>query len=156
MKLKAIILSFLLFGVTSSSFAQKGETSSLESLIKQHVDAQTAFDRARLDEITSADYIEISPVGEFDPKAKMLDFYKSEMKPNGIEVGTRLSEFSTRAYDKFGVVIVRIDYTMTRGGSPMPPRSMRATFACRKEKGGWKIVSAQYTGIRPPASAPPK
>lgn len=156
MKMKALILTGLILMCALVSLGQNAETAALESLIKQHVDAQTSFDRAKLDAITSADYIEISPAGEFDPKAKMLDFYKPEMKPNGIEVSTRLNEFSTRAYDKFGVVIVRIDYAMTRNGSPLPPRSMRATFACRKEKGVWKIVSAHYTGIRPSAPPPSK
>ena len=33
-------------------------------------------------------------------------------------------------------------------------RSMRATFVCRSENGGWKIASSQYTGVRPPQTQP--
>jgi len=52
-------------------------------------------------------------------------------------------------------VIVRLNYTFTSDGKTLPPRSMRAMIVCRKEKGAWKIASAQYTGIRPPQIPPP-
>lgn len=66
-------------------------------------------------------------------------------------------EFSIRRYGETAVVIARLNYALTSEGRPLPPRAMRATFVCRKEKSGWKIVSAQYTGIRPPAAPqPPK
>lgn len=130
--------------------AQSKETAKLEDLVRQQIDAQRAFDRAKLDSIVTSDYIEISPVGEFDPRAKMLDFYKPELKQSDVEVKHQLNEFSTRVYGKFGVVIVRIDYSMTKDGKPLPPRSLRGMFVCRVEGGKWKIASAQFTGIRPP------
>lgn len=130
---------------------QSKDVADLENLVRQQIDAQQAFDRAKLDSIVTSDYIEISPVGEFDPRAKMLDFYKPELKKSDVEVKHQLNEFSTRVYGKFGIVIVRIDYTMTKDGNPLPPRSIRATFVCRVEDGKWKIASAQFTGIRPPA-----
>lgn len=133
--------------------AQSKDVAALENLILQQIEAQRAFDRAKLDSIVTSDYIEISPVGEFDPRAKMLDFYKPELKTSEVEVKHQLNEFSTRVYGKFGIVIVRIDYTMVKDGNPLPPRSLRATFVCRTESGKWKIASAQFTGIRP--SAPP-
>ena len=67
-----------------------------------------------------------------------------------------MDEFSIRQYDKFAVVIVRLNYKITSEGKPLPPRSMRATIVCRREKGAWKIASAQYTGIRPAQGVPPK
>lgn len=153
MRAKAIISVVVILTASAFAAGQGKQEAALESLVRQQVDAQTAFDRAKLDALVTADYIEISPVGEFDPRAKMLDFYKPELKPAGMEVKHQLNEFSVRSYGKFGIVIVRIDYSMSRGGTPLPPRSIRATFVCRKDKGVWKIASAQYTGIRP--SSPP-
>ena len=150
MKLKVFVLLLLLSSV--SVFAQTKEDDALKSLVKQFADAQTAYDATTLDKLFTADYIEISPAGEFDPREKVLGFYKPELKPpaDKMTAQTEATEFSIRVYDKFAVLIARFNYTITSDGKQMPSRSMRATIVCRKEKGAWKIVSAQYTGIRPP------
>jgi uncharacterized protein (TIGR02246 family) len=155
MKFKVFILILILSGF---AFAQSKDDESLKSLVKQMTDAQSAYDAAALDKIFTSDYIEISPVGEFDPREKVLGFYKPELKPpaDKMSATTELTEFSIRNYDKFAVVIVRLNYTITSEGKALPPRSMRATIVCRKEKGAWKIASTQYTGIRPPQNQPAK
>jgi ketosteroid isomerase-like protein len=130
--------------------------NDLISTIKQMVDAQSTFDMAALEKLTTADYIEISPLGEFDPREKMLGFYKPELKPKNMEIKNDADEFSIRAYGKFAVVIVRLNFLIATDGKTAPPRSLRATYVCRKEKGAWKIASAHYTGIRPVAAAPAK
>jgi ketosteroid isomerase-like protein len=149
MNLKVFVFLLLLSSV--SVFAQTKEDDALKSLVKQMTDAQQNYDAAALDKILTADYIEISPAGEFDPRAKVLGFYKPELKPpaDKMTATTEADDFSIRVYDKFAVVIARLNYTITSDGKPLPPRSMRATIVCRKEKTGWKIASAQYTGIRP-------
>jgi uncharacterized protein (TIGR02246 family) len=149
MKLK--VFTFLLLLLSSvSAFAQSKEDDALKSLVKQMTDAQQNYDAAALDKILTADYIEISPIGEFDPREKVLGFYKPELKPpaDKMTVSTEATEFSIRVYEKFAVVITRLNYTMTRDGKPIPPPSIRVTLVCKKEKGAWKIASAQYTGIR--------
>ena len=150
MKLKVFI--FLLLLPSVSAFAQSKETDALKSLVKQMTDAQQNYDAPALDKILTADYIEISPVGEFDPREKVLGFYKPESKPptDKMSATTETTDFSIRTYEKFAIVIVRFNYTITSDGKQLPPRSIRATIVCRKEKTGWKIASAQYTGIRPP------
>lgn len=150
---RLFVTACVVFVAVALTNAQSKNVAELENLVRQQIDAQRAFDRAKLDSIVTSDYIEISPVGEFDPRAKMLDVYKPELKKSDVEVTHQLNEFSTRVYGKFGIVIVRIDYTMTKDGNALPPRSLRATFVCRVEDGKWKIASAQYTGIRPPAPA---
>ena len=150
MKLKVFIFLLLLSSV--SAFAQSKDDGALKSLVKQMTDAQSNYDSGALDKILTADYIEISPVGEFDPREKVLGFYKPESKPpaDKMSVSLETTDFSIRNYGKFAVVIVRLNYTMTSDGKQLPPRSIRATIVCKKEKGMWKIASAQYTGIRPP------
>ncbi len=155
MKLKVFIFILLLSSV--SALAQKPkDDESLKNLVKQMTDAQTNYQPDALDKIFAADYIEISPVGEFDPREKVLGFYKPEMKPPAakMSVTVEATDFSIRNYGDFAIVITKLNYAMTSEGKPLPPRGIRATIICRKEKGAWKIASAQYTGIRPPT--PPK
>ena len=105
-------------------------------------DAQSNYQPEALDKILTADYIEISPVGEFDPREKVLGFYKPELKPpaDKMSATTEADEFSIRDYGKFAVVITRLNYTITSEGKPLPPRSIRATFVCRKENGAGKSL----------------
>ena len=125
--------------------------------MKRVAEAQLAYDAETLNAVFTPDYIEISPAGEFDPRDKVLGFYKPESKPAvGPVMSVGLSEHSIRTYRNIAVVIARISFTATVDGKPTPPRSMRATFVCRQEKGGWKIASAQYTGIRPPSLQKPQ
>lgn len=118
--------------------------------------AQTEYDAKKLDSILTADYIEISPLGEFDTRDKVLGFYSAEAKAaaGAMKAMVEVTEFSIRDYGKSAIVIARLNYTMTVDGKPLPPRSIRATYVMRKEKSAWKIASVQYTGIRPPS--PPK
>jgi uncharacterized protein (TIGR02246 family) len=159
MKFRVLIFAFVLLLTSSLAFAQNNskDDEALKSLVKQMTVAQSAYDAATLDKIFASDYIEISPVGEFDPREKVLGFYKPELKPPAgkMSATTEADEFSIRVYDKFAVVIARFNYTITSEGKTMPPRSIRATLVCRKEKGAWKIVSTQYTGIRPPQTQQP-
>jgi ketosteroid isomerase-like protein len=157
MKKIELVITFLLLSAAVTVSAQTGskDDAALKSLVTQMADAQTSFDAAALDRILTADYIEISPAGEFDPREKVLGFYKPELKPPAnVLPKVELSEFSIRTYGKFSIVIAKLTYATTVDGKAMPPRSMRATFVCRQEKNAWKIASAQYTGIRPPQ--PPK
>ena len=156
MKFRFFIFVSVLILTSSFAFAQNKEEESLKSLVKQMTDAQQNYDAGTLDKIFTADYIEISPVGEFDTREKVLGFYKPEMKPPAgkMSATTEATEFSIRSYDKFAIVITRLNYTIVSDGKNLPPLSIRAMIVCRKEKGAWKIASAQYTGIRPPQTPP--
>jgi uncharacterized protein (TIGR02246 family) len=158
MKFKVFVFALVLILTSSLAFAQTKDDESLKSLVKQMTDAQTAYDAATLDKIFASDYIEISPVGEFDPREKVLGFYKPELKPPAgkMSATTEATDFSIRNYGKFAIVITRLNYTITSEGKTLPPRSIRAMIVCRKENGAWKIASTQYTGIRPPQTQPTK
>jgi len=149
MKLKVFL--FILLFSSVSVFAQSKDDAALKTLIGQMTDAQQNYQPDALDKILTADYIEISPVGEFDPREKVLGFYKPELKPPADKMSAKVvtDEFSIRVYDKVAVVIARLNYTVTSEGKALPPRSIRATFVCKKDGKTWKIASAQYTGIRP-------
>ena len=156
MKYALIFFSLLLFTIPAA--AQSVDQRSLEAVVRSMADAQIAYDAAKLDAIFTKDYIEISPVGEFDTRDKVLGFYKPELKPPADKMSTAIAidEYSTRVYGKTAVVIARLTYNITANGKQMPPRSMRVMVVGKKEGSGWKIASAQYTGIRPPQTAQPK
>jgi uncharacterized protein (TIGR02246 family) len=148
--LYALVLVLLL--TASSVFGQQKdrEETRIINLIKQMTEAQLKYDAPALDRIFTADYIEISPLGEFDPREKVLGFYAPEANPGDKFKGAvEAVSISLRRYGKFAVMITQLNYQMTMDGKQLPPRSIRATFVCMKEKGQWKIASAQYTGIRP-------
>src|SRR6476661_11208764 len=126
MKLKVLFLVLLLSCV--SVFAQTKDDEALKSLVKQMIDAQADFQPAALDKIYTADYIEISPLGEFDPREKVLGFYKPELRPDPakVMVAVDASDFSIRNYDKTALVITKLTFQVTAQGQKVPPREMRA------------------------------
>jgi ketosteroid isomerase-like protein len=80
----------------------------------------------------------------------VLGFYKPENNPGDkFKATVEATASSFRQYGKIAVLIVQLNYLMTADDKPLPPRSIRATFVCLKDKGQWKIASAQYTGIPP-------
>jgi ketosteroid isomerase-like protein len=148
MKLRLLMACALLIAFAGAARAQDKNTIKLQDLIQKMVDAQIAFDLPALQSLTTTDYIEISPLGEFDPREKMLGYYKPELKQKDMEIKGGIDEFSVRDYGKFAVVISRLNYVMTSAGKSAPPFAMRATYVCRKEAGKWKIASAQFTSIK--------
>ncbi|MEP7214354.1 MAG: nuclear transport factor 2 family protein [Acidobacteriota bacterium] len=152
---RSVFIAVFIVAVCCQAFAQKSDDAAFRSIVKQMLDAQTDFDAAALDKIYTADFIEISPAGEFDPREKVLGFYKPELKPDPAKVNVSVdaSDFSIRNYEKTAIVITKLTFNVTADGQQVPPRNMRAMAVFRKENGAWKIASVQYTGIRP---APPK
>ena len=151
----ASVVAVLTIGLSISAQNQVNQSkdeTALISLVKQMSEAHSKFDPAALEKIYASDFIEISPVGEVDPREKTIGFYKPETNPDPAKAKPTITsdEFSIRKYDNFAVVITRITFAQT-GNEPAarPPFSLRVTQVCRKEKGAWKISSAQYTGIRP-------
>ncbi len=148
----------MIFSLSALALAQTPDKneSAILGTINDLVTAQTAYDLKTIDRILSTDYIEVSPVGEFDPRAKVLSFYSPEAKAAAAKISAKVSvaEPSVRVYGDLAIAIVKLEYTMTAEGKPMPPRAIRATYVFRKSGKDWKIASAQYTGIRPTAAKP--
>lgn len=156
MRLLFLSAMVLLLSVTAFSQSESKNDVELKALVQRMADAQMAFDVKGLDAILTQDYIEISPLGEFDRRDKVLGFYKPEMAPPGGKMAGSVdfSEYSIRVNGKTAIVIVKETFVATADGKTMPPRSLRITLVCRREKSAWKIASAQYTGIRPKQAAP--
>jgi ketosteroid isomerase-like protein len=153
---RSVFITIITLALGIQAMAQTADDAAFRALIKQMTDAQIAYEPGVLDKIYTADYIEISPAGEFDPRDKVLGFYKPESRPDPAKVSVSVdaSEFSVRNYGKTAIVITKLTFSMTMEGKQAPPRSMRAMVVFRKDGGTWKIASVQYTGIRPPAQKP--
>ena len=128
---------------------------ALKALVKKMGEAQVNYDPATLEKIYASDYVEISPIGEYDPREKAIGFYKPSADSNRDNVKRFIEsdEFTLRDYGAFAVATTRLTFKReVEGQSPQPLVRLRATVVFRREKGEWKIASVQYTGIRPPVS----
>ena len=121
-------------------------------LVRQLAEAQKNYDAAKLDESLAPDYVEISPAGEVDPRAKVLGFYAPARKSaqQGEMISYGLDEITSRIYGDTAIVVACLPFTIKTPDGQTVSRALRCTFVCRKMRGKWRIASAQYTGIRPP------
>lgn len=126
-------------------------------LVRQLAEAQKNYDAVKLDAILAADYVEISPAGEVDSRAKVLAFYAPEKKSarQGELISYELDEITSRIYGDTAIVVARLPFTIKTPDGQSMSRAFRCTFVCRRTGGKWRIASAQYTGIRP-AQTPAK
>jgi ketosteroid isomerase-like protein len=122
---------------------------SVSELVQRFTTAQGTFDRTALEALTAENYIEISPLGEVDPRAKMLSFYvKHDDKPLP---AITVDEIAPRVLGNTAIVLAKVSYAMTVGGQTRTS-ALRSSFVAQQQDGAWKLVSAQYTPIRPPAA----
>ena len=152
--MRITLISILIAIFAINAFAQTNkDDAAIQSVVQKLVTAQTQYDPKTLDAIFTSDYIEISPLGEFDPRDKVLGFYGPDQKPDPTKMTAtvEVTDYSIRSYGSFAIAIARFNYSMNSDGKPLPPRSIRATIVLRKDKADWKIASAHYTGIRPTA-----
>ncbi len=123
----------------------KADDAGPIALLRTYNDAIQNFQPEKLQQVFALDYTEVSPVGEVDSREKVLRFYQPTEKPTGIK-SIHLDEPRVRLYGDMAVVIGK--EVFEREGAPS--MAMRATFVCRQIKKHWQLVSAQFTGIRPP------
>ena len=122
----------------------------LSTLVERFAKAQQNFDVPTLSDLTTEDYVEVSPLGEVDSRDRMLSSYAPEHKVDPPKVS--IQETQARVFGETGVVLARLKYTM-KGWDDQPRTSdLRATFVARKTPTGWKLTSTSYTPVRPAQS----
>lgn len=130
--------------------AQTPVERQLLAVVQMLADAQRTFDQAAMNRVLADDYVEISPVGEVDLRAKVLGFYTPDQKGKGpLPSSVVLDEPNIRVYGDHAVVIARQTINMEVGGVARAV-VMRTTAQLRKVAGAWRIASMQYTPIPPP------
>ncbi len=131
--------------------ASEDDVAAVTRLTSRFVEAQRTFDLPTIRALTAENYVEVSPAGELDDRAKMLGFYAPDKKVEAPQLA--LESELTRVYGDVAVQSLKFNYTMVAGGATRT-FALRGTMVAHKSGGEWKLVSAQYTGIRPPPPAP--
>ena len=143
------ILSTCLLGTLGAIAGAQAAPADAElvALVQRHAQAQSSFDQAALKAITAENYVEISPVGEVDAREKMLSFYAPEQKRPAPQV--QVDEPVVRLLGDTALISARLSYRVNQEGAART-FAMRAGYVARLVDHQWLLVSAQYTGIRPP------
>lgn len=122
--------------------AHASDAQTPEEAAKRYLEAEAHFDQKALETVLAPSFVEISPAGEVDERDRVLSFYAPDKK---IDVPpTQVEPFQVRLHGDTAVLTTRITFEM-QGQS----RSLTAGIVARHGNSGWKLVSAQYTGIRP-------
>jgi hypothetical protein len=127
--------------------AEDTAQQQLLKLVQTYTEAQRDFEPSKIDAIVTRDFYEISPLGEVDPREKVLGFY---LPANKREAPTmEVSEPEVRTYGSTGTIMVKLSGAVAMGAEKRS-FAFRAGYVAVNEGGKWKLASAQYTGIRPP------
>lgn len=146
----ALILFIGGFIMYTQAVAAEVPSNPLAELVRAHAEAQRNFDQARLQALTTDDYIEVSPVGELDSREKMLTFYAPDQQRPAPAVQVEAPVVRMMgANGDMALVVARLVYTMEAEGQARS-FAMRASYVAQKKGHVWKLLSAHYTGIRPP------
>lgn len=140
-----------------SAFSQSKADQKVISVAIQAVTGQENYDPATLEKIYASDYIEISPKGEIDVRDKAIGFYKVDDVESAKLKTPRyiLDEFNVRRYKDNAIVITRFSVGSKTDKERKPTAVGLAVYCLRREKGGWKIFSSQFTPFPPPARPHP-
>jgi hypothetical protein len=125
-----------------------------QNLFVKYSEAVFAYDAKALDALFHKEYVEVSPLGEVDDRAKVLSFYtipesQRISRPLSFECDEWAFRFPTR---DSAVVIVREKLAVDRNGQKVN-MMFRSTSTWQKVGRDWKMVSQHVSGMRP---TPPK
>lgn len=108
--------------------------------------AQHDFDQAQLRALTADSYVEISPLGEVDPRGRMIGFYDPAKK--GEAPAITLGDSSVRMIGRdAAIIITMISYLVQAKEGPRTV-AMWVVFVAQRDRPAWTLVSAQYTPVR--------
>ncbi len=143
--LRVVLVAAALLTGAGSVSAADDTGAAVISLTGKFLEAQRNFDLPAIRAMTAENYVEVSPAGELDSREKMLGFYAPDKKTQAPPM--TVENELTRVFGDVAIQTVKLTYTMGEARK----MSLRATLVAHKRGGEWKMVSAQYTGIRPAA-----
>ncbi len=126
--------------------AQESAPQQLLKLVQSYTEAQRDFEPSKIDAIVTRDFYEVSPLGEVDPREKVLGFYLPANKRAAPTM--EVSEPAVQMFGNTGTVVVKLSGSVTVNAEKRN-FALRAGYVAVNEGGKWKLASAQYTGIRP-------
>ncbi|WP_322964973.1 nuclear transport factor 2 family protein [Sphingomonas fuzhouensis] len=114
------------------------------ALVTRFETARRDFDPTLLAATLAPDFVEISPRGEVDSRAKVLGFYDPAHKRPAPPMES--DETTVRLVSDIALVTKRLSMVLPGAGGR---RSIRALYVAHQGRAGWQLVSAQYTPIPP-------
>lgn len=142
------LAGLLLFCFGSAVNAAESTPQQLaEQAATSYVQATVAFDGAALEKLLAPTYQEISPIGEVDPRARVIGFYPAAAKGNPPDVRAELSDWHSQTLQS-GLVIstAKLSYHFLKASKT---RDLRVQFVSAEQQGRWQLLSTQYTPIQP-------
>ena len=135
----------------SPAISTADDRAAIEAVLRQLTEAQKNYDAAAMDRLLAPDYVEISPVGELDERAKVLGFYTPDKKAAGGELTSyALEQLTTRIYGNTAVTVAYLPFTMTMPDGQAMSRAFRCTFVLVRNGATWQVASSQFTAVRAP------
>lgn len=146
--------SFVLLGIifagslnsAPASSAPNNVEAALSRLVDGFVDAQRRYDPRTLSELTTVDYIEVSPVGDVDTREEMLSFYAPAKKQPAPAI--TVSERTVRSHGDEALMLAKLTMSVPAPGGGVRAINMRATYVARRVGRNWRLAAAQFTPIR--------
>ncbi len=145
MSLCAIAVSAAFASTPATS--QAAPQAAVSALVKNFIEAEKAYDAPTLGTLISKDYVEVSPAGEIDAHDRFLSFYTLDKKTDWPPMQT--ADEQVRIFGDTAIDVLTFTYTMPAPGGGVRPLEIRGSFTAQREHGTWKLIGAQYTGIRP-------
>ncbi|RFP21729.1 nuclear transport factor 2 family protein [Duganella sp. BJB488] len=147
MKFKSVLMATIALASLQLHAQEAAPRQQLLKLVQAYTEAQRDFEPSKIDAIVTRDFYEVSPIGEVDPREKVLGFY---LPANKREAPTmEVSEPSIQVFGNTGTILVKLSGSATVNAEKRN-FAFRAGYVAVNEGGKWKLASAQYTGIRPP------
>ena len=141
-----ILASALLCGAVTAQEPGTADRTAVTELVRKFGDAQLQSDPVALRALTSEQFVEISPLGDVDPRDKMIGFYVKDPAQLAARTPPQVT-VDERTVRVFGdSAIVTLKQTLNINGQA---RHLRSSYVAHKEGGQWKMMSAQHTPMRP-------
>ena len=128
-----------------------GPLHEIQSTVDAYLKAVRTFDHQALDRLFHQEYLEVSPLGEVDDRAKTLSFYRVAPEQRGpLPKAITAHELTVRLpSDDVAICVFREDVEMERGGQSLT-MSFRVTSVLKRQEGRWVFFSNHANGIRKP------
>jgi hypothetical protein len=143
-----------LLGATAPAVAADSSATQALATVKSVLEAQRQFDLPTLERLLADDYLEISPLGVVDPRARALSFYgpqaRKAFQAQGVSTGPiRYAEDVVRIDGNRATVIV-LDTTPIHDRRGSWQISLRVQMTLRRAADRrWQVETAQFTTYRP-------
>ena len=135
-----------LWSAAPAESQKAGSETALMGLVDAFTQAQRNYDQTILASLTTAGYVEVSPVGDVDTREEMLSFYAPEKKRPSPAL--MISERVVRRDGNDAVIVVKLGFVAPGPNGVTRTVAMRASFVARQAGRGWKIAAAHYTPLR--------